>query len=66
MASVTDYKLPGAMVRRLMRKRGITIRALAHSSGVTMKRVREVRASGVSGFLASEWNYFITGRWLDQ
>jgi hypothetical protein len=61
-----DYKLPGAMVRRLMRKRGMTIRALAAKHGLTMKRVREVRANGVRGFLANEWHYLITGQWLDQ
>lgn len=54
------------MVRRLMRKRGVTIRALAAKHGLTLKRVREVRANGVRGFLANEWHYLITGQWLDQ
>lgn len=61
-----NYKLPGAMVRRLMRNRGVTIRALASQHGLTLKRVREVRADGVQGFLANEWHYLITGQWLDQ
>lgn len=61
-----DYRLPGAMVRRLMRKHGITIRALAIKHGITMKRVREVRANGVRGFHANEWHYLVTGYWLDQ
>lgn len=65
MASIPDYKLPGAMVRRLMRKHGVTIRSVAEKYNITMKRVREVRANGVRGFAASEWHYMITGAWLD-
>lgn len=65
MAITPDYKLPGAMVCRLMRKHGITIRSLAQKFGLTMKRVREVRAAGARGFAASEWHYMITGVWLD-
>lgn len=65
MATIPDYNLPGAMVRRLMRSRGITIRALANRHGLTLARVREVRAHGVRGFLASEWHFMITGAWLD-
>lgn len=61
-----DYRLPGAMVRRLMRKHGVTIRSLASTHSITMKRVREVRANGVRGFLANEWHRLITGQWLDQ
>ncbi len=61
-----DYRLPGAMVRRLMRKHGVTIRALATTHNITMKRVREVRANGARGFLANEWHRLITGQWLDQ
>lgn len=66
MPNNPDYRLPGAMVRRLMRKHGVTIRALATKHDITMKRVREVRAAGVRGFLANEWHYLITGQWLDQ
>lgn len=65
MASIQNHNLPGAMVRLLMRKRGITIRDLAAKFKITMKRVREVRASGVRGFAANEWHYMITGAWLD-
>ena len=60
-----NYKLPGAMIRRMMRRRGVTIRSLAEKFNITQKRVREVRANGVAGFLASEWNFMITGEWLD-
>ena len=65
MTTTTDYKIPGAMIRRLMRKRGITIKAFAQTHNITMKRVREVRESGVQGFLANEWHFLITGAWLD-
>lgn len=65
MASIPDYKLPGTMAKRLMRKHGMTIRKLAQKFNVTMKRVREVRDRGAYGFAASEWHYMITGVWLD-
>ena len=65
MAQIPDYKLPGAMVVRLMRKHKVTIRALASRFNITMKRVREVRNNGARGFLASEWHFMITGAWLD-
>lgn len=66
MPTNPNFKLPGAMVRRLMRKHGVTIRGLADRYNITLKRVREVRAGGVCGFLANEWHYLITGQWLDQ
>lgn len=65
MASTSDFELTGAMVRRLMRKHGVTIRSVAREFNVTMKRVREVRTAGARGFAASEWHYLITGFWLD-
>lgn len=33
-------------VKREMRKRKVTIKALSQSSGITMKRIREVRNTG--------------------
>jgi len=65
MTASPDYRLPGTMVCRLMRKRGITIRALAQKWNITMKRVREVRTHDVRGFAVNEWHYMITGAWLD-
>ena len=56
-------QLSGAMVRRLMRQHRVTIAHLARTHNLTMKRVREVRAAGVSGFLAKEWCWLITGKW---
>ena len=58
--------LSGAMVRRLMRKHRVTIAGLATKHKITQKRVREVREKGVSGFLALEWVFLITGAWPDQ
>jgi hypothetical protein len=66
MAHLPDYMLPGALVRRLMRKHGVTIRCLAQQFNITMKRVREVRTEGARGFAANEWHYMITGVWLDS
>jgi hypothetical protein len=40
--------LSGADIIALMRKYHITIHQLAHSNGLTKKRVRELRMSGVS------------------
>lgn len=65
MAITSNYRLTGATVQRLMRKHGLTIRLLAAKFNITVKRVREVRAEGVRGLLASEWHYMITGVWLD-
>lgn len=58
--------LSGAMVCRLMRKYRVTIAGLAAKHNITQKRIREVRAKGVSGFLAKEWVFLISGMWPDQ
>lgn len=65
MTPISDYKLPGVMVRHLMRKHRVTICNLASKFSIAMKRVREVRTNGARGFAASEWHYMITGVWLD-
>lgn len=51
------------MVCTMMRKQKVTIAALAAKFNLTQKRVREVRAQGVTGFLAQEWTFMITGQW---
>lgn len=56
-------KLTGAMIIRLMRKHHITIRQIQAKFHITLKRIREVRATGVEGFLAEEWLFIITGKW---
>lgn len=66
MATIPNYRLSGAMVRRLMRQHRVTIRSVAQKWNITMKRVREVRKDGATSFAASEWHFMITGRWLDQ
>lgn len=58
--------LSGSMVCRLMRKHHVTIAGLAAKHNITQKRVREVRAHGVSGFLSMEWCFLISGEWPDQ
>jgi hypothetical protein len=60
-----NSRLTGLAIRKLMRKHGKTIRSLAGEYQLTLKRVREVREHGVHGFLASEWHFLITGKWLD-
>lgn len=66
MAPIPDYRLPGKMVCKLMRKHDLTIRSFAKTWNITMTRVREVRKDGVRGLLASEWHFMLTGHWLDQ
>ncbi len=47
-----NAQLSGAQIRRLMRLHKKTVRSLASERLLTIKRVREVRAKGVSEFLA--------------
>jgi hypothetical protein len=55
--------LTGKEICRLMRKNKQTLRSLSKRMGVTMARVRHVRASGVTGFMfASDWYEGITGK----
>lgn len=66
MSTFQGSKLSGTAIKRLMRRHRITIRGLAERFNITQKRVRDVRAHGVSGFLASEWCFMITGQWPDE
>jgi len=56
-------KIEGHEVKRLMRQHKIRIRDVALKHQITLKRVRQVRAEGVQGFLAAEWLFIITGQW---
>jgi hypothetical protein len=56
-------KLSGHMVKRLMRRHRVTMREIKTRHQITLKRIREVRAKGVEGFLAAEWLFIITGKW---
>lgn len=52
---------------RLMRHHGWTIRSLAARYEITMKRVREVRNSGVHGIIdANEWLRMLTGELAEE
>jgi transcriptional regulator with XRE-family HTH domain len=54
--------LTGAELRKLMRRHRVTIRALASRLGTTQRRVRKVRADGVSGHaMTRDWLEAITG-----
>jgi len=55
--------LSGPMVRSMMRKHKVTIAGLAAKFNLTQKRIREVRTQGVTGFIAQEWTFMITGQW---
>lgn len=60
---VEGGKMSGEDVTRLMRKHNVTIRELAKRAGITMKRIREVRASGLEDRLAiRDWIEAIVGR----
>ncbi len=66
MSEFDHLALTGAEICRLMRQHRVTIAGLAMASGITKKRVRQVRAEGVTGFAATEWHKMITGEWLDE
>lgn len=54
--------LTGAEIRSLMATYDVTIRDLAARCGLTLDRVREVRAKGVTGaLLTAEWYLMLTG-----
>lgn len=56
-------RFTGKKVQSLMRVHHVTLHELARRQRVTLKRVREVRAKGVAGFMADEYHFAITGRW---
>jgi hypothetical protein len=58
-----SYRLSGGAIKRLMRNRGLTISGVAAKWSITRKRVREVRAEGVTGFMAENWFHMLTGQW---
>jgi len=54
--------ITGHQVQKLMRKHKVTIRQLKDSSGLLMKRIREVRSSGLQDRgAARDWIQAITG-----
>lgn len=64
-ASAPNPRLPGRYIVKLMRAHKVTIRTLANSMQITMKRVRDVRANGVSGrCMCLDWYESITNTGL--
>lgn len=59
-------RLEGSTIVGLMRKNKLTIRQLKAKHCLTLKRIREVRRDGVTGFRAQEWVFLITGHWPSQ
>lgn len=54
--------ITGRQIVRLMRQNDVTIKQLSERTGITMKRIREVRFSGLSGCgAARDWVQAITG-----
>lgn len=61
MLQQNQPRLTGSQIRTLMRRHGKTIRGLAISMQISMKRVREVRQHGVAGELSVwEWTHWAT------
>ena len=58
-------QLTGSDVKSLMRSHNVKMRDIKAKYQITLKRVREVRESGVRGFAAQEWHFIITGVWPD-
>jgi hypothetical protein len=53
------------IIRRKMRRQGVTIRQLATAMNLTMKRVREVRDHGTAPAWANASEYCWKQDWLD-
>ena len=61
-----NYQITSEEIKKLMRAHGWTIRSLATTYGITIKRVREVRNQGVRGRVPTlEWMRMITGVRID-
>lgn len=57
-----QYALSGNNLKKLMRSHKVTIRDLKASTGISMKRIREVRESGLTDCNAArDWVQAITG-----
>lgn len=57
-----QYALSGRNLKKLMRSHKVTIRDLKSRTGITMKRIREVRESGLTDRNAArDWVQAITG-----
>jgi len=65
MSNFQHSRLSGPMICRLMRRHRVTIQGIADRFQITKKRIREVRTSGVTGFLAGASAIARNGFWLD-
>ncbi len=55
------FQMTGPELCSLMRKHRVTIRDLKQRTGITMKRIRTVRETGLGGHAAIDWHEAITG-----
>ena len=58
--------LTGAMLQKLMRKHGVTIRELANRMGLAMTRVRHYREHGVTMPARLDWEQAIIGEFTPR
>lgn len=59
----SGFVLDGFEISRLMRAHNVTIRGLSERMGITQKRIREVRGSGLDNRNAArDWIEAITGK----
>lgn len=56
--------ISGEDLAELMRRHGRTIRDVATKNGITLKRVRQWRQHGLSGFSAVDAVHAIAGFWI--
>jgi hypothetical protein len=61
----SSMTLTGPQICALMRRHRVTIRDIKSRFNVTMKRTRFVREHGVTGALAADWTWMISGVWPD-
>jgi len=58
--------LSGRDLCRLMRRHRVTIRDLARRTGITQKRIREIRRSQLTGLAVHDWIEAITGEFTPR
>lgn len=60
------FRFTGFEIRAMMHANHLTIRALAARAGLTQKRIRHVRDTGIVGHAACDWFEAITGALSDE
>ena len=56
-----NLKMSGRELVSLMRRHKVTIRELSKRTGITMKRIRQVRRVGLSGLAMLDWQEAVVG-----